>query len=1196
MRIRPVILILMMTCSFTILVSTIIGGVSGHVLLVNDTTQMGNGSDHNYYEFVVLSENPVMIGVRPLSGIGFDIGTYEDKSFEYLLHESKSAEGEVNFVVLDGDSWTNPSELYAQVSSNPGDYIIEMENEPDWYKVGLSWVGTMDRPRGGPVHNIGSPGDLDDEGVYSPTMVFEDKIYHMWYTVFDGSRERIAYATSTDGLTWSKVSNQVVDSTGSQFDTKGVRDPYVLYDGNEFHMWYTGDGGTTTSILYATSEDGITWSISNAPALKANTIDSQGVSQPSVLHIDSYYHMWYASFDGSTYQIEYTTSIFPDKWPNPRISVLAPAMDPDYGDGWDNYNVLEPTVIYDGLVFHMWYAGNYGYNNRIGYATSYNGIDWTRYRQNPVLDVGPFGCWDDDHLTGHAVIQEGSNIRMWYSGHHGNNIRIGYATSNDMSSWTKYESPPEVLETYVVTDVIEGLTYTIDLDVPSTMDLDMFIFHKTGGRDDALASSANRGAGISESITFSPPFSGNYIIVITNENGGTGMYTVLTKSPPVPNILGDLVVDDDGKISFDAEAGYPGLIENSWQEPSGPVDISAGGSYMAVGWGSCISLFSTKSKIPLWIADINERVWELKLSDNGDSLVVLGDRTVYFFHTSSSAPLWSVDTGFSASFQPGNRLDMTGDGRYIAFKVWGDRILVLDTESKPSTEPYWDYDFGDEVMTVKLSGDGRYMVMGADRSHQMRLAWIQERSINWTHTSNDPIYSASLSFDGSNISCGQGGQHNVGLFHYTSSTPIWTYEIEGRQFEQVMSHDGRYLVSSNQEDNTPGTWNGFALWDTANSNPIWEYRISENRYEWADAVDMDTNAKYAVGGCRQGKVYLFSQFKDGSEGWSSGDGEPIYIYPTGSEIWFNGVSISADGTFFAAASSAGTYYLFSTTGKTHLVWSWNPSSALPVSGNYSWDFDASVDENGDGDFTNDEGYIGPNPTYVYDESGNYNVTLTLTTEDGDVHIYTMFVTVNIQEEPDSLVENVLKSGPPLAVIGIIAALLSFLFVGSTEVGKFRLIPFIFPLYSRLRKDEILEQETRNLIYQYIISNPGDNFNHIRNELDLNNGTLIYHLQTLEKEKYIKSMRDGIYKRFYPVNVKVQRVNGFGVQSVQGRMILHMMCNPGLTQKEISSAMKVSQQVVSYHLKLMAETGHVRTKKQGKTNRYYVNEWVPRSNM
>jgi PKD repeat protein len=45
---------------------------------------------------------------------------------------------------------------------------------------------------------------------------------------------------------------------------------------------------------------------------------------------------------------------------------------------------------------------------------------------------------------------------------------------------------------------------------------------------------------------------------------------------------------------------------------------------------------------------------------------------------------------------------------------------------------------------------------------------------------------------------------------------------------------------------------------------------------------------------------------------------------------------------------------------------------------FKWDFDANVDSDSDGNFTNDVDATGKNPTYVYTADGIYNVTLTVT--------------------------------------------------------------------------------------------------------------------------------------------------------------------------------------------------------------------------
>jgi DNA-binding MarR family transcriptional regulator/predicted GH43/DUF377 family glycosyl hydrolase len=185
--------------------------------------------------------------------------------------------------------------------------------------------------------------------------------------------------------------------------------------------------------------------------------------------------------------------------------------------------------------------------------------------------------------------------------------------------------------------------------------------------------------------------------------------------------------------------------------------------------------------------------------------------------------------------------------------------------------------------------------------------------------------------------------------------------------------------------------------------------------------------------------------------------------------------------------------------------------------------------------------------------------------------------------------NNLWSGPSIVVAAAIGiTLFSLGIAGSTEVGKYRLIPFISPLYTRLKREDVLDQLTRDKIYEYIMSNPGDHYNSIKQKLNLKNGTLAYHLRTLERENFIKSMRDGMYKRFFAVGTKIPGINGFSLYSIQGRIMEVLVRHPGLTQRDISKLLDASQQLVSYHLNQLIKSGHIRVERSDNTLRYYGN--------
>lgn len=113
---------------------------------------------------------------------------------------------------------------------------------------------------------------------------------------------------------------------------------------------------------------------------------------------------------------------------------------------WDDGFGIGHSVIKSGNGFKMWYGGSSSSNpesgSAIGYATSADGINWTRYSGNPVFKGMP-GSWDEMGVGVPVVLQDGNILRMWYlagpSGPDGG--KFGYATSADGVHWDRHPSP-----------------------------------------------------------------------------------------------------------------------------------------------------------------------------------------------------------------------------------------------------------------------------------------------------------------------------------------------------------------------------------------------------------------------------------------------------------------------------------------------------------------------------------------------------------------------------------------------------------------------------------------------------------------------------------------------------------------------------------------------------------------------------------
>ena len=159
------------------------------------------------------------------------------------------------------------------------------------------------------------------------------------------------------------------------------------------------------------------------------------------------------------------------------------------------------------------------------------------------------------------------------------------------------------------------------------------------------------------------------------------------------------------------------------------------------------------------------------------------------------------------------------------------------------------------------------------------------------------------------------------------------------------------------------------------------------------------------------------------------------------------------------------------------------------------------------------------------------------------------------------------------LVGVVA------FLGGTETGLLSLLFLLLPLFTRLRHREVLNQFTRGEIFGFIKANPGASLTSVRENLDLSNGVVAYHLRVLLREEYIVARREGGYKRFYPVDMQVprKRVHFTRLQiDIAEKASLH----PGISQSSLARMLGESKQVVSYNLKVLIAAGVVRVERDG----------------
>jgi predicted GH43/DUF377 family glycosyl hydrolase len=233
--------------------------------------------------------------------------------------------------------------------------------------------------------------------------------------------------------TWTRLSpDPIVSPQGDRFESAGTFNPSVIKQDGKFVMLYRAqDRNGTSSLGYATSDDGVLFTRHPEPALvsEAPYEKGGGVEDPRLQKIGDIYYLTYTGYnnvdgaapDKKDAQLCLATSTDLVHWQ--RQGVIIPSYKGKWNVKWTKSGAIVPEKI-NGKYWMYYLADAKGRGQQMGVAYSEDLLHWTEALDHPVMASRP-GSFDSQVVEpgpppiitpqGIFLVYNGANDNLLYS-------------------------------------------------------------------------------------------------------------------------------------------------------------------------------------------------------------------------------------------------------------------------------------------------------------------------------------------------------------------------------------------------------------------------------------------------------------------------------------------------------------------------------------------------------------------------------------------------------------------------------------------------------------------------------------------------------------------------------------------------------------------------------------------------------------
>ncbi|MEX2235304.1 MAG: hypothetical protein WD824_24285 [Cyclobacteriaceae bacterium] len=341
-----------------------------------------------------LGQLPLNTGVRILSPRFFPGWQAQNVSYPFVLYDDTDKPGDYKMYYAGSSSTQVNESLWDQWVTG----VVTSADAVSWtYPDNYEQILFARRFLEGDVVNPDEQATIFDSVFAIDAFVLKDgSVYKCWYTGWNGEIQheggglankinfRIGYATSPDGLNWTKVNGSAgagsVLSTGNRGETDvlGAEDPYIIKENGSFRMWYVGRDGQSSRIHYAISSDGVRWTKKGVVMNLGGKghPDELGTQSPVVIKRSAQYELWYQGKSGSTPNHHVMRAVSPDgiNWKKVGEVILHPVA-PEPSWPWSSITLTGNEKIFVGSILvqpdnscQVFYARQYTAGRKLTYG------------------------------------------------------------------------------------------------------------------------------------------------------------------------------------------------------------------------------------------------------------------------------------------------------------------------------------------------------------------------------------------------------------------------------------------------------------------------------------------------------------------------------------------------------------------------------------------------------------------------------------------------------------------------------------------------------------------------------------------------------------------------------------------------------------------------------------------------------------